>query len=60
MVDRMGKQVLSAAGQRTMRRMRQKWQLYLLILPAIVSVFIFRCHAYSLLQYVERTLFRRN
>lgn len=56
MVDRMG----NAAGQRTMRRMRQKWQLYLLILPAIVSVFIFRCHAYSLLQYVERTLFRRN
>lgn len=41
MVDRMGKQTLGAAGQRTLRRMRRKWQLYLLILPAIVSVFIF-------------------
>lgn len=41
MVDRMGKQTLCAAGQRTLRRMRRKWQLYLLILPAIVSVFIF-------------------
>ena len=37
----MGKQTLGAAGQRTLRRMRRKWQLYLLILPAIVSVFIF-------------------
>ena len=41
MVDRMGKQTLGAAGQRTLRRIRRKWQLYLLILPAIVSVFIF-------------------
>lgn len=41
MVDQMGKQTLGAAGQRTLRRMRRKWQLYLLILPAIVSVFIF-------------------
>lgn len=41
MVDRMGKQTLGAAGQRTPRRIRRKWQLYLLILPAIVSVFIF-------------------
>lgn len=41
MVDRMGKQTLGAAGQRMLRRMRRKWQLYLLILPAIVSVFIF-------------------
>lgn len=41
MVDRMGKQTLCAVGQRTLRRMRRKWQLYLLILPAIVSVFIF-------------------
>ena len=41
MVDRMGKQTLGAAGLRTLRRMRRKWQLYLLILPAIVSVFIF-------------------
>ena len=41
MVDRMGKQTLGAAGQRTLRRIHRKWQLYLLILPAIVSVFIF-------------------
>lgn len=41
MVDRMGKQTLGAAGQRTLRRIRRKWQLYLLILPAIVSIFIF-------------------
>ena len=41
MVDRMGKQTLGAAGQRTLRRIRRKWQLYLLILSAIVSVFIF-------------------
>lgn len=41
MVDRMGKQTLGAAGQRTPRRIRRKWQLYLLILPAIVSIFIF-------------------
>ena len=41
MVDQMGKQTLGAAGQRTLRRMSRKWQLYLLILPAIVSVFIF-------------------
>lgn len=41
MADRPGKYALGASAQRTLRKMRRKWQLYLLILPAIISVFIF-------------------